>query len=68
MSVSKLERVREQIAHHCCDISDLFVAGAQITVIVRSPHGPDGDIIVTTDTLPNLMRSLIAAMEREPTA
>lgn len=58
--------VREKIVEHCCDIGDLFIHGATVTVIVRSPHGHDGDVIVTSDTIPDVMRALLAAIEREP--
>jgi len=53
------ERIRSAIANHCAAIEDLFVPGAKVTVLVRSPGVKgDADVLVTNDTDPEILSAI----------
>jgi hypothetical protein len=55
--------VEQKIIYHLNQIESLFTA-PQITLLVRAPLLPDGDLVMTTDTLEGAIGALQKAKAR----
>ena len=66
LTAQEQERLRSDIVDHCVAIERLFKLGAKVTVIVRNPHVPgDADVLVTSDTLPEIVSAIQLRIEKE---
>jgi len=52
--MSDLQYVQESVSDHMDEILALFKSGAKICVLVRTPHHPDRDFMMTNDHLDEL--------------
>ena len=66
--VIPLELVRQEVARHMDEILALFKAGAEITVLVRSPGYPDRDFLMTSDTPDEIVAAIRRRLEEKPSA
>lgn len=64
--MSRIDAVRAAIVEHVSEIAGLFVPGAKITVVVRTPHIPGSEIIVTDDDIRKVAHVLIDQIEPKP--
>ena len=56
--MSKLVNLHAEIANHAGEISDLFVRGAKVTILVRNPDLEDADVLVTNDEIDSAIAAL----------
>lgn len=57
--------VQETINHHLNEIAGLFKA-PKITLVVRAPNLPDGDLVMTADDLDQAVAAIQRLKERGP--
>lgn len=61
MTPSEKEYLRSQVADLLIDYFEpLFDARCKLTFVMRAPHLPDGDLVVTSDSV----EQVIAALQR----
>ncbi len=60
MTPFEKEQLRDQIADKLVDMESMFDRRCKLTFVMRSPHLPDGDVVVTSDDI----GSIIAALQR----
>jgi hypothetical protein len=60
MTSAEKEQLRDQIADRLVDMESMFDKRCKLTFVMRAPHLPDGDLIVTSDDV----GSVIAALQR----
>lgn len=60
MTPMEKERLRSSIADRLVEMEPLFDARCKLTFVMRSPHLPDGDLVVSNDALDKA----IAALQR----
>lgn len=55
MNVVEMHR---EIANHASKIRHLFKPGAKVSIVVRNPSLPDGDVLVSDDQIDDVKRAL----------
>ncbi len=54
----RVEMACAEVQRHMREIKALFVEDARITVLVRLPGDPDADIVVTADSMDEVIKAL----------
>lgn len=55
-----MQTLQENLEHHMAGIAKMFQPHCQLTLVMRNPEAPNGDLILTRDD----PRKVIAAIER----
>lgn len=58
MTVADRERLRCQIADRLAEMEPMFDARCRLTFIMRAPHLADGDVVVTSDEIQDVITAL----------
>jgi hypothetical protein len=62
----KLDRARNEVAHHLDAIKRLFVNGAKLTILARPPGGDvEKEFLLTDDDLDEVAHAIERAKKRE---
>lgn len=51
-------RLRDRIADRLADMELMFDPRCKLTFVMRAPHLPDGDVIVTSDDIPSVIKAI----------
>lgn len=60
MTPAQKERLRDAIADRLVDMESMFDSRCKLSFVMRSPHLPDGDVVVTNDNI----EAVIGALQR----
>lgn len=66
MTVEERARLRNTIADRLVEMERLFDPRCKLTFVMRSPHLPDGDVVVTADDIPAVVKALERLNTYEP--
>jgi len=58
--------LRDRIADVLADMEPMFDRRCRLTFVMRAPHLPDGDLIVTGDDIPAVIKALERLKGYEP--
>ena len=58
MTESERVQLRDRIADRLADMEPMFDSRCKLTFLMRSPHLPDGDLVVTNDEIEKVMTAL----------
>lgn len=59
-------QLRDQIADWLADLEPMFDRRCKLTFVMRAPHLADGDLIVTADDVPAVIKALERLHGYEP--
>jgi hypothetical protein len=62
----KLRDLNDSMAYHMDAILALFKPGAKITVVVRNPMLPDGDVVIGNNDLDDTIETINRMKARKP--
>lgn len=66
LTASEKQRLRAEIAARLGEMEPMFDPRCKLTFVMRSPHLPDGDVIVTSDSIPDVLRAIERLGTYEP--
>jgi hypothetical protein len=68
MTAAEKVRLRDRIADRLVDMESMFDRRCKLTFVMRAPHLPDGDLIVTNDEVPLVITAVQRLAGYEPIA
>jgi hypothetical protein len=66
MTPLEKERLRARVADQLVDMESMFDSRCKLTFVMRSPHLPDGDLIVTSDDVALVIKAVQRLAGYEP--
>jgi len=65
MITDKVRATHAAVAEQCAHIAGFFKPDARITVLIRNPSLPDGDMVVSDDSMDLAIEALARLKDRE---
>jgi hypothetical protein len=66
MTHQEKQRLRDRIADRLADMESMFDPRCKLTFVMRAPHLQDGDVIVTGDDIPSVIKAIERLGTYEP--